>query len=157
MTVNPSDIVYTPANVVKQILAYVSPTGSILDPCRGKGAFYKQIRNCEWCEVQEGRDFFAYNKHVDYIVGNPPYSIFEEFLAHSFELASNVSYIVPCHKVFQRKKIMSMVNAYGGIRHMWVLGGGRTETGFNFGFPCANFLFTKDYKGTTKVVLGWES
>lgn len=153
-TVNPADIVYTPDWVVNRILSYVRPEGRILDPCSGEGAFYSRIPKCEWCEIRKGKDFFKYNEKVDYVIGNPPYSIFEEFLRHSFAIAMNVSYIVPCHKVFQRKKIMNMVNDYGGIKHMWVLGGGRQQTGFNFGFPCANFLFSKGYKGPTTVVLG---
>lgn len=52
------DVVYTNRNIAKSIIDRYNLTGSILDPCKGDGAFYEQIPNALWCEIQEGRDFF---------------------------------------------------------------------------------------------------
>lgn len=100
--VNPTDIVYTPDYVAKNIIETLRPTGLCLDPCKGDGAFYKYMPDkAEYCEIREGKDFFDYNKKVNWVIGNPPYSIFEEFLRKSFEISDNVSFLIPTNKVFQ--------------------------------------------------------
>jgi len=102
----PADIVYTPDYVSKQIINFLNPKGICLDPCKGDGAFYKYLpKGLDYCEIREGKDFFNYNKKVNWVIGNPPYSIFEEFLRKGFEISDNVSYLVPTNKVFQRQII----------------------------------------------------
>lgn len=148
-----SDVVYTPDNVVRDIINWVKPKGKCLDPCYGEGAFYRQLpAGSDWCEIQKGRDFFDYQNKVNWIIGNPPYSIFENFLRHSFDIANNVVYIVPTNKVFQRKVIMDMINKWGGIRGMRVYGSGQ-NVGFPFGFSVGTFHFQKNYSGLCDVVL----
>lgn len=113
--VNPSDIVYTPENIAAGIIQFLNPSGKCLDPCKGDGAFYNYLpEGSDYCEIREGKDFFEYNKKVDWIIGNPPYSIFEQFLQKSFSIADNVAFLVPTNKVFQRQLIMEMVNKWGG-------------------------------------------
>jgi len=82
---NTKDIVYTPDFVSKQIIEFLNPTGLCLDPCKGDGAFLKYMpKNTDYCELREDRDFFLYNKRVNWVIGNPPYSVFEEFLFYSY-------------------------------------------------------------------------
>ncbi len=148
----PSDIVYTPDNIALDIISFFKPTGKCLDPCRGDSAFYKYLPSgSEWCEIADDRDFFNYNKSIDWIVGNPPYSIFADFLSHSFKLSSNVVYIVPTNKIFQSFKIMDKIENYGGIKAILVYGGGQ-RVGFPFGFSVGAFHFQKDFKLNTKIV-----
>ncbi len=99
------------------------------------------------------RTFFSYEKKVDWIIGNPPYSIFEEWLRHSFEIADEVAYILPTNKVFQRQVIMKMINEYGGIKGIIIYGSGST-VGFPFGFSVGTFHFSKGHKGPTYLRLG---
>jgi len=153
----PSDIVYTPDYVSKNIIDFLNPTGTCLDPCKGDGAFYKYLpKNSDYCEITEDKDFLLYNKKVDWIIGNPPYSIFEEFLKKGFEISDNVSYLVPTNKVFQRQVIMNMINKYGGIKSVLIYGSGNLIN-FPFGFSVGNFHFQKGYKGETKIIMGIES
>lgn len=112
--VKDKDVVYTPQKVADVIVGWLKPTGICLDPCKGDGSFYKILPNADWCEIKDGRDFFDYDKKVDWIIGNPPYSIFEDWLVHSFELAHEVAYILPTNKVFQRQVIMRIINNWGG-------------------------------------------
>lgn len=148
-----ADIVYTPAHIVKDMLDWLKPTGTCLDPCYGDGAFHKQLPpDAEWCELRQGKDFFDYEKHVDWIIGNPPYSIFEDWLQHSFDLAENVVYILPTNKVFQRQLIMRMINDWGGIKGIRVYGGG-SVVGFPFGFSVGAFHFAKNYGGPCELIL----
>jgi len=147
------DIVYTPDNVAQEIIQWLQPSGLCLDPCRGDGAFYRHLpEGSDWCEIEAGRNFFDYDKKVDWIIGNPPYSCFELWLQHNFELATEIAYILPTNKVFQRQKIMKMINDYGGIRGLVVYGSG-SIVGFPFGFSVGTFHFSKWYHGECTLIL----
>jgi len=153
IALEPGDVVYTSPVVARHIIRFVNPNGKVLDPCRGDGAFYSQFPvDCisDWCEISEGRDFFSYQEQVDWIVGNPPYSIFRDWLIHSFEIADNVVYIVPTNKIFQSWKVMNAIRKYGNIRNMLVYGSGHL-VGFPFGFSVGAFHFQRDYKGDTTL------
>ena len=152
-----SDIVYTDNGIAKIIIDILNPSGLCLDPCKGDGAFYNHLpAGSEYCEIIEGKDFFEYNKKVNWIIGNPPYSNFMDFLYKSFELAENVSFLVPTNKIFQRQKIMEMINNYGGIKSMIIFGSG-SLIGLPFGFSVGNFHFKKGYKGDTKIIMGMKT
>ena len=152
--IEPTDVVYTPYYVAKNIIDNLQPYGLCLDPCKGDGAFYNNFKySKDYCELSEGKDFFNYSKKVDWIIGNPPYSVFEQFLKHSFDLADNVSYLVPTNKIFQRQLIMDMINDYGGLKSMIVYGSGQ-KINFPFGFSVGNFHFQKGYKGSTEIIMG---
>lgn len=154
---NKKDVVYTPKYVSKKIIEIIRPYGECLDPCKGDGSFYYNLPlGADYCEIDEGKDFFECKGKYNWIIGNPPYSLFEEFLRHSFNLADNVSFLVPINKVFQRQIIMNMINNYGGIKNIIVFGSGQ-KIEFPFGFSVANFHFKKDYKGDTKIIMGLKS
>lgn len=147
------DVVYTPENVAKDIIEWVNPTGKCLDPCLGDGAFFKNLPSgSDWCEIQKGKDFFDYNQKVNWIIGNPPYSIFYEWLEHSFNLANNVVYILPTNKVFQRLVVMELIKKWGGIKGIKLYGSG-SNVGFPFGFSTGTFHFKKGYKGACDIEL----
>lgn len=149
-----SDIVYTPKHIAQGIIDMVTPQGTCLDPCLGDGSFYNCFTGEKyWCELRKGKNFFDFEKQVDWIIGNPPYSIFEDWLIHSFRIAENVVYILPTNKVFQRQIIMRRINQWGGIKAIWVYGSG-SMVGFPFGFSVGTFHFLKDYKGECSLRLG---
>jgi hypothetical protein len=85
---DPGDVVYTPDWVARDMVDFFKPSGRILEPCKGDGVFLKYLPpHTEWCEIQEGRDFFKWSEPVDWIVGNPPYAGFGEFIKHSMTIA----------------------------------------------------------------------
>jgi len=146
------DIVYTPDIVVKDILSFFPISEPVLDPCRGDGAFFKYLpESADYCEIREGKDFFLNSNKYEWIVGNPPYSIFKDFLKHSCRIGENIVYIVPTNKIFQSFKVMDVIDSYGGIVSMLVYGGGQ-NVGFPFGFSVAAFHFKKDFKGGTRII-----
>jgi hypothetical protein len=154
---NPKDVVYTPDYVAEHIVRWLNPKGKCLDPCKGDGAFFKYLpAGADYCEIQEGKDFYYYNERVDWVIGNPPYSIFEDFLKHAFEIADNVSYLVPTNKIFQRQVIMDMINRWGGLKSVIVYGSGQLID-FPFGFSVGNFHFQKNYNGETKFIMGMKA
>ncbi len=90
------DMVYTPFSLAKKIIDYLPTYNTILDPCRGNGAFYDQFMTDDkfYCEIQEGRDFFDWKLPVDWIVTNPPWSIYRKFAKHAYTVADNVAFLI---------------------------------------------------------------
>lgn len=147
------DVVYTPDWVARDMVDFVNPSGRILEPCAGDGAFLNHLPpHTEWCEIEKGRDFFKWQESVDWIIGNPPYSrrVFPLWLEHSFQIARDVVYIVPTNKIFQSQATMGLIEQYGGIRTMLVYGEGK-PIGIPFGFSFSAFHFRRGWKGDTTI------
>ena len=99
--VTPNDLIMTKPETAKFIIDYFKPTGKILEPCRGTGSFYDQFEgDKDWCEISEGKDFLKYNKKVDWIITNPPFSIFDDFLLQSLKVSDNVVFFCPLNLFF---------------------------------------------------------
>ena len=113
----PTNIVYTPDWVACDIVDFFKPSGRILEPCKGDGAFLKYLPSADWCEIQEGRDFFAWNTPVDWVVGNPPYAKITKWFEHSFEIANNVLFLIPLQYLWVSTKRIKMFAEYGGLAH----------------------------------------
>jgi len=149
-TVRADDIILTPHDVARDVVERFAPTGKVLDPCKGDGAFLQFMPGAEWCEVREGRDFFGWRDPVDWIVSNPPYSTFKPWMLHSFTLAENVVYLVPLHKVFCGAKYLDAIMQYGGMPEVLVMGAG-SRLGFPFGFVVGAIHFKRGYEGPTWI------
>ena len=173
----PNDMVMTPRHIARQMIDFFTPALrtavlnghahdglpksaklTVLDPCRGTGAFYDQFPdftlygvhyNKEWCEITEGRDFFDWPYKVDWIITNPPYSIFPQFLEKCFEVADNVALLIPLAKLVSSLKRINMVMDYGGIVSMRIIGA--SKCGFPFGFPAAAIHMKRGYDGNTLI------
>ena len=154
-----NDKIYTPRLVAKQIIDTFPLNGKVLDAFKGKGSFFDQYpENVEkdWCEIDEGRDFFDYNQKVDWIITNPPYSILDEVLEHSFEIAENIVYLVPISKIFTSLKRIRNILNFGNIKEIHIISA--SKCGFPFGFPACAIWFQKGFKGNTKIIeVGGES
>lgn len=149
-SIRQDDIILTPRDVAMDIIERFKPSGSILDPCRGDGAFSDHMPGCDWCEIREGKDFYAWTKEVDWIVSNPPYSIFSDFLRHSMRVAKDIVYLIPVNKIFNSDKMMREIWAWGGVKEILVIGGG-ASLGFPIGFCIGAVHFQRHYKGEIKV------
>jgi hypothetical protein len=144
------DVVLTPEDVARDVVRRFSPSGKMMDPCRGTGAFWKQMPGAEWCEATEGRDFFQWTEPVDWIVSNPPYSIFAEFLRHSMKIAKDIVYLIPVNKAFNSDRMMREIWSWGGIPLVYVIGGG-SSLGFPIGFSIGAVHFSRGYRGGMHV------
>lgn len=145
-----SDYVLTPEWCAKDIVEFFIPTGKLLDPCRGLNkVFYNQMsQDAEWCEIQEGVDFFKYNKKVDWIISNPPYSIFYNWMKHSFDIAENIVYLLPTFKIFNSLGLCRMYMQNGWIKHMRFYDVGK-EIEWSRSRPIVAAYFQKNYFGDT--------
>lgn len=151
----PNDKIFTPEALAKLIISFydLEDGATILDPFRGGGAFFNNYptnTTNHWCEIDEGRDFTDWTEKVDWIISNPPYSIYDDIMVKSMEIADNIVYLVPLSKVVSSLGRMRKIAAYGGVVSVYWLGAGRC--GFPFGFPACAIHIKRDYKGDTKMV-----
>ena len=148
----PNDLIMTNPDTAKWIVDYFNPQGLALDPCKGNGAFYDAFNcNKDWCEITMGKDFFDYTNKVNWIITNPPFSIFDDFLLKSFDIADNIVFFCPLTKVFKGKRLDIKICEYGGIKEIIHMGGGN-QHGFPFGFSTGCIHYQKNYKGDIKII-----
>ena len=141
------DVVYTPDWVAQDMVGFFNPSGTILEPCKGRGVFLHYLpSNTEWCEILEGKDFFAWNEPVDWVFGNPPYRIIKEWLQHSFNIADNVAYLLPMNSPFNSMGRLKMIYNYGGIKSIRAYGNG-SLFGMGYGFAIGAFHIQRNYLG----------
>lgn len=145
------DVVFTPDWLAEGVVNHFKPSGLCLDPCMGDGAFYRHLptESRDWCEIERGRDFFQYDRGVDWIIGNPPYSILLSWIRHSFMLAENVVYLMPLHRVFASYSFLQDVLEYGGIAEILLVGTG-TTAGFPFGHCLGAVHYRRGHDGGTR-------
>jgi len=148
-----ADFVMTPKWLSKAIINHYKPVGYCLDPCKGDGSFYEQMPSPkDWCEIEKGRDFFDYSGNkVDWIITNPPFSIYNAFLKKCFEVSDNVVLLVPIAKAFKSLSTERIVQEYGGLKEIWLIGSG-TTCGFAFGFPTGCLYYRRFYNGPIKYI-----
>jgi len=145
-----ADVIMTPEDSAIAIIEYFNPTGIILEPCRGTGNIYNNLPQTKlWCEISQGKDFFDFNEKVDWIITNPPYSIYDKFLEHSIDLAEEIVFLVPLSKFFRGIKLENKIREWGGIKEILHLGTG-SKLGFTFGFPVGCIHYSKGYSGDVK-------
>lgn len=115
------DIVMTPEYLAVEIINHFAPTGVILDPSRGTGAFYDNFPgdNNEWCELAEDKDFLTYNNKVDWIITNPPWSLMQKFLKHGMEIADNIVYLTTINHYTTKRRIRDMRAAGFALKEIY--------------------------------------
>jgi hypothetical protein len=153
VALDPRDVVYTPSWVAQDMVSYFNPDGSILEPCCGDGVFLRYLSgDVSWCEIEKGKDFFAWATPVNWMVGNPPYKLIKKWLEHSFTYANNVLYLIPMNSPFNSMSRMKVILEYGNIRAIRAYGNG-SIFGMDYGFAVGAFWFQKGYKGMTDITI----
>ena len=76
------ELMFTPEDTAREIMDWVNPQisegDSVLEPFKGDGVFYDKILDCNpksYCEIDDGIDFFDYDKKVDWVISNPPFRV----------------------------------------------------------------------------------
>jgi len=83
---------YTDESLVKDCLQLINfnKEDVVLDVGSGENMVWFNnfpVKNKDWVEIEKGRDFFEYDKKVDWCVGNPPFRLLPKMV----EKASNIS------------------------------------------------------------------
>jgi ribosome production factor 1 len=50
-------------------------------------------------EIDDGNDFFLFSDKVDWIITNPPFSIFSKIIKHGLEVSDNSVWLLPTWKI----------------------------------------------------------
>ena len=121
---NANDIIYTPLPVAIKMMEMcnITPNMTVLDPCKGAGVFYDNLPECKksFCEITEERDFFDWTEKVDLVIGNPPYSIWTKWIAHTVKITDKFCYIMNNFN-FTDNRMRDIINAGFGITQIHLL------------------------------------
>jgi len=151
-----NDRIMTPDTLAEQMVSYFNPFGkTVLEPCKGEGAFMRAFEkygiNADWCEIDEGKDFYEYDKKVDWIITNPPYSQLTKFLVKSLSVADNVVFLCLANAMFFTARIRTIHRAGFGVKEI-VYVNPPEKPWPRFGVPIAMVHLQRNYKGSCKIV-----
>ncbi len=148
------DVVQTPVALARRLAAHFRPWGRVLEPCCGDGHFLAALRAqlrssgtasapVAWCEIARGRDFFAWQERVDWIITNPPWSQFRAFLQHAMAVSEHVVFLVTVNHLWTRARVRDVKAAGFGLREIVLVDMPRN-------FPPLGFLL-----GAAHLARGW--
>lgn len=141
------DAVMTPLWLAEKIVNHYKPTGEILEPCKGQGAFMKFLpENTQWCEITEGKDFLLYEGKVSWIITNPPWSKIRDFLRKGFEVSDNLVYLFTINHMWTKARLRMMKESSFGLKEIILLPTIKEfpQTGFQLGVV----YLARGYKGS---------
>jgi hypothetical protein len=108
----PNDVILTPKKLAIDMinLCDIEEDDNVLDCSLGEGIFYNNFPKCkkDWCEITKGRDFFEYTKGKKYewIIGNPPFSLWSKWLKHTATITDNICYIFNSYKLIMGRNMV---------------------------------------------------
>jgi type I restriction-modification system DNA methylase subunit len=146
-----NDIYYTPEILAKDIINIcdLKENDIVLDPFLGQGVFYnnypKYVRK-EWCEISKGIDFLTYDKKVDWIISNPPFSSLKFMIPKILEVATKgICLILGTNNLTTHRDDLFKKSGFN-LTHI--------ET-FNvkswFGFRCCVVIYEKNKESINKL------
>lgn len=120
-----NDVVQTPADLARRIVEHFKPSGRVMEPCAGDGAFTCALREqldveiVKECEILRGVDFLTCpDEDFDWIMTNPPWSQVRPFLVHSMKLASEVVFLITVNHVWTKARLRDVREAGFGIKEI---------------------------------------
>ena len=143
-----NDRVMTPLYLCEQIVKHFNPQGTILEPCCGNGNFLK-VMEADWCEIDKGKDFLSTDGHWDWIITNPPYSKYRDFLNKSMGVADNIVFLQLVNATFYKARLRDIREKGFGIKEICYIDTPKEFPQFGFQMGCV--YYRKGYKG--KVLL----
>ena len=117
------DLVMTPPDLAAALIAHFAGrmTGKVLDPARGQGAFHGHFPaslDRDWCEITEGRDFLDWQRPVDWVMTNPPWSRLRDFTRHAMRIAPNIVWLTPLTNLTTKARLRDLDEAGFGIAEL---------------------------------------
>lgn len=148
----------TPELLASQIVSHFSPTGRVLEPCRGDGAFsdafclQPEVTEIDWCEISQGRDFLNHDfneKHFDWVITNPPFSQFRAFLKRSMQISDNIVFLSLVNAWFMKARLRDINESGFGFKEIAFAKTPSKETGWpQFGMQLGATHIRRGYFGS---------
>ena len=102
----PNDKIYTPPKIVDIMLDFCGYEKGdlVLEPAKGLGAIYDKLSEPKhYCEIDENLDYFDYDNKVDWVITNPPYSILDSFLKHTYTLCNKFCFLIGMYSLTPKR------------------------------------------------------
>jgi hypothetical protein len=115
------DVVQTPVEMAGRLVQHFKPQGRILEPCRGQGHFLQFLPGAEWCELKEGRDFMEWDKKVDWIITNPPWSKIRSFLQHAMRWSDDIVFLLTINHIWTKARLRDIKESGFGLKEICLL------------------------------------
>lgn len=149
------DKIYTPRPLAKQIVDHFAPSGRILEPCYGDGAFIEALApyasSLHGCELEDQIDYFEWRSkdRYDWIVTNFPFSKYKDFLKKSMNDANQIISFGTINHILALKARLRLVKEYNfGIKEVLLT---ETPKGWSTGgFQCGAIHLQRYYHGDCK-------
>ena len=149
MLKQPKDITfhYTNEQMVRDLLAITPIEGSVLDAGSGKNkVWFNNLKGEKYeCEIENGNDFYKWNKKVNWVVGNPPFHESWKFTEKAIEIAQQgVAWLVnnlALNSHFTPRRIKLMMDKGFYLNHIRVVADKRWFGRYYY------LIFTKIDKG----------
>jgi hypothetical protein len=120
-----NDIFITPLDLAKKQIDMIDYNDNEiwLDPCKNNGSYYNQYPNDnkDWCEILDNKDFFEYDKKVDIICQNPPYSIINKWIDKNISLNPRVISMLIGNNNLTTKRVETLEKAGYGLTKLKML------------------------------------
>ena len=149
---NRRDCVYTPEDLAVKLIKKIkiNKNDILLDPAAGTGVFWRNFPKSHRqykCEIENGSNFFEFKDKVDWIITNPPYSILNKYLEHSFKLANKgIAFLVGSYSLTP-KRLEMIENAGFKIVELHYL-----KVSAWYGIQCFMILERKEWRAiSTKI------
>jgi hypothetical protein len=152
-----NDRIYTPPELAERIVKHFHPRGMLLEPCAGKHAF----TNAMWpysrfpvdcCEIDVGSDFLSdnFSGNYDWIITNPPWSKFRDFLKKSMEVSENIVFLSLLNAWFMKARVRDMREAGFGMVEILMLDT-PPKPWPQTGFQLSAVHIKRDYRGPVTI------
>jgi len=146
---NGNDKFMTPEHLAEKIVKHFNPFGKILEPCCGNGNFLKFMSNADWFEIDKGTDFLLQSGKWDWIITNPPYSKYRDFLKKSMEVSDNIVFLQLINASFYKARLRDVFNNKFGIKEILFTDTPKEFPQFGFQMGCVHYQ--REYSGTIKL------
>jgi len=89
MEKRPKSFYYTNEKMVQDLIAITPIEGSVLDAGSGQNkAWFNNLKGQKYeCEIEDGCDFYKWDKKIDWVVGNPPFHESWKFTEKASDIA----------------------------------------------------------------------
>ena len=67
---------------------------------------------------KEGKDYFDFNKKVDWVFTNPPWNKVTPFLEHSLEIANDICFLIVLQQLWTKKRLRLIKENGFGIKEI---------------------------------------
>ena len=120
-----NDNIHTPSTVAKLMIDMcdIHQNDKVLDPSKCSGVFYDNLPSycCKhYCEITDNKDFFECVDSCDWIIGNPPFSLWDKWIEHTMKLTHKFCYIMNSFNLTD-KRLRSIMNQGYGLTRIHLL------------------------------------